>query len=144
MRPRYAARYRQPQSDSTGIAVARLFQPLKRLENTLDFGLRYSLAFILDDDVDHVGPHLQCDGGPLSIFDGIVDEIGEASFEGDRTSIAHDARQGTGRIETGVRKIIAYRFDQRDEIDPFLRFIAELMTCEIDDGLNDGFDFRQI
>src|SRR5438876_10132023 len=94
VRPRYAARYRQPQSDTTRVTVARSFKHPKRLKNMLNFGLWYSLAFILDDNIDHVGPHLQRDRGALAIFGGIDDQIDHASSQGNRTPIPHDEKSG--------------------------------------------------
>ena len=82
MGTRNIARDGKAEADTTGLKVAAFIQPVKGAEGFLAPGFRDACAIVIDNDFGRCRAAHQCNIGMGGIFQCVIDQIGDAAFQG--------------------------------------------------------------
>src|SRR5882724_10163386 len=125
VRLRDVARDRQAEAAAAGIAVARTFDAIERLEYPLDIVLRYAGPVIADRDIERAILFTQRNVRAAAVGECVVDQILQAALERLRPAHHRAARvTGYGDSMTGLLRVLLQAGDQRRDVDRLDRFAA--------------------
>lgn len=135
----------QAQTGAAGIAATGTFQSIKRFEYPFKFSFWNALALIQNTNLQLFVVIVHDDGGAFSVFDGVIDQITQASLHGRRL-----ARIGLCRgalqpdFLANFRRICLEAFQQCYDVNGLHLLRIVHAAHEIQGGGHHGLHFFQV
>src|SRR5262249_45112796 len=109
---------RKPESEPSGLAAARLFEPDEGIEHALHLLLRKPRPVVVNEDHDLCSVALDRDARALTVAHRVLDEIARRATQLVRPADRmHGRALEEGDVVAEIRKVGAHALDQRRDVD---------------------------